>query len=155
MQLGDEVYLSPWERGRGAGADFTETARGKAPADAGSWKEPWAIFFFGGGELSPTEKRGFSPPGRALRPSVLIPIFYRDFWPYVSNPATTPVGSLLWWPQVVAGEFLLRFDSQKAEISRLLCTKETTGELKLPLGGILAKLSFRQGLSGKTREKKE
>lgn len=60
MQLGDEVYLSPWERGRGAGADFTETARGKAPADPGSWKEPWEIFFWGG-KSCPPQKNGAFP----------------------------------------------------------------------------------------------
>ncbi|KAM6234004.1 uncharacterized protein M6G45_014348 [Spheniscus humboldti] len=40
-RLRDAVHLFPRERGRGAGADLAETARDKAPADAGSWKEPW------------------------------------------------------------------------------------------------------------------
>ena len=88
MQLRNVVYLFPWERGRSAGAALAETARGKAPADAGSCKEP----SFGGGRAAPPAKRGFSPPGPALQSSILTSIFYRDFCPYVSNPVAAPLG---------------------------------------------------------------
>ncbi|KAM6190015.1 homeobox protein Hox-B13 [Sarcoramphus papa] len=52
------------------------------------------------------------------------------------------------------GEILLRFGSQKVEISRLLCTKKTTHELKLPLGEFRQSFPSDKAFAGKPGRKR-